>query len=460
MLTTVKCFIAILYTAVSLLMVLIGPENLEAKTDNLPKEVFVTQQIVKDHLRIYQQTLYSVRFYRHIKTINAELAKPAMADFEFIDLGIEKEYSQAIGPHQYLVTELQYVALAKSTGTFMMPSARVEFETITSSFGTLDHGVSSKRQRKIVTSDPLEVIVLPLPDTVITEVPVTLVGDFSISSRIGDHSMTLEEAVTLTVTIQGTGNLHAPVALSIPEIPACRIIQAPPAYDLRKTPSGISGTQVHKMAIIPRAAGEYVVAPLALKFFSPKENTYQTIETTALKLKVASTEILQPAFSHSSDPDKSGNIRINNRLGAWFWPVTGLIMTGTIILGILLYRRRSGRPVPQQGDLEQLESINKDLVSRQGVGPGDLNTLVRSALTLRIGIECGCLTTGEINHHLQAASLSKDLISAITALMNTLDCERFADGSTWQATMDDRKAHCVRIIASILSWDKGRGPSN
>lgn len=112
------------------------------------------------------------------------------------------------------------------------------------------------------------------------------VGSFNITSDISDSEVTTNDAVTLKVTINGTGNL--------------RLIQSPKLelssdfdlYDPRSTDNvrvsdaGMSGSKTIEYLFQPRFEGSYTVPAIPFTFFNPATGQYERRATPEYKLEV------------------------------------------------------------------------------------------------------------------------------------------------------------------------------
>ncbi|MGW8316442.1 MAG: BatD family protein, partial [Bacteroidales bacterium] len=102
------------------------------------------------------------------------------------------------------------------------------------------------------------------------------VGDFTMNASLSASEIGVNEALSLKITIRGTGNLPL---LGAPEV------NLPPDHDLydvnqslNTSTSGnrISGSVTFEYPIIARHAGRFRIAPIRFAWFDPSDNTYRT----------------------------------------------------------------------------------------------------------------------------------------------------------------------------------------
>ncbi len=112
------------------------------------------------------------------------------------------------------------------------------------------------------------------------------VGTFSMSSSISTREMKANEAVTITLTINGTGNMK------LLKTPAVDWPEGFESYDpkvtnnFKTTPSGVSGTKKIEYLAIPRASGDWIIPATTFSFFDTEMGEYKTLSTPAYTLHV------------------------------------------------------------------------------------------------------------------------------------------------------------------------------
>ncbi|MFY9150654.1 MAG: BatD family protein [Prolixibacteraceae bacterium] len=135
-----------------------------------------------------------------------------------------------------------------------------------------------------VVSDPVAISVKDLPNQ-----PAGFsgaVGNFSFSGSMDKSSVKSNEAVTLKLTVTGSGNLSLinPPKLELPqdfETYEPKTIDKTIAND-----NGVSGSVTFEYLFIPRFAGDFTIPPIEFVYFNPSSKQFQTLATGEYKLKV------------------------------------------------------------------------------------------------------------------------------------------------------------------------------
>lgn len=136
-----------------------------------------------------------------------------------------------------------------------------------------------------ITTQPLTVKVRPLPEPRPADFHGA-VGSFTIESSVSATDAKLNDAVTLTVTLKGSGNLN------LAGEPVISFPQGIEKYDPKVTvrSSGISaGSKVFEYLLIPRNTGTFEIPPVSYSVFDPGQEKYVTLRTGGFTLNVTGT---------------------------------------------------------------------------------------------------------------------------------------------------------------------------
>lgn len=112
------------------------------------------------------------------------------------------------------------------------------------------------------------------------------VGRYTMSHRLSSAEVTANSAVTLQLTISGTGNLNfisAPT-LSLPS--SFELYDVKSEEKIENKPSGSVGYRRFDYPFIVRAEGDYEIAPVEFTYFDLEKKKYVTLATPPLRLVV------------------------------------------------------------------------------------------------------------------------------------------------------------------------------
>ena len=117
---------------------------------------------------------------------------------------------------------------------------------------------------------------------------VGAVGQFEFSAVTDRKDIKVNEALTLTIELSGTGNIGL---FSIPTLDFPSHIEAfPPSENIEKDGfrNQITGSQVLEYILIPREKGIFKIPSIQMSFFNPKLNIWQQTNSDEITINVLS----------------------------------------------------------------------------------------------------------------------------------------------------------------------------
>lgn len=113
-----------------------------------------------------------------------------------------------------------------------------------------------------------------------------VVGDFTLNSSITATEVDVNEAITLKLSISGTGNMKLAKSPSV-EFPAGLEVYDPKVNNnFNATKSGVAGSKSIEYLIIPRASGTYQIPSVEWSYFDIKSGEYRRLQTPSYVLTV------------------------------------------------------------------------------------------------------------------------------------------------------------------------------
>ncbi|MEZ5104121.1 MAG: BatD family protein [Draconibacterium sp.] len=265
-------------------------QNVDLGSDNL----FVRVEMSKQNVYKGEQIISTVKLY-----VNPNIP---VAGFDEVNLPTyEGFYTQDIEiPQQINFTREVYngkiyqVGVLKKTILFPQQNGRLTIEPFKMTLlvqqqvkqrSFFDDFFNSFRTVKAsIVSQAVSVNVKDLPAA-----PANFmggVGNFSVNSSISSEDVTTNDAVTLKVTINGTGNIRL---IRTPELklPTDFEVYDPRTNDnVNATGNGLTGSKTIEYLFQPRFEGEYTIPAIPISFFNPATGTYETKSTSEYVLHV------------------------------------------------------------------------------------------------------------------------------------------------------------------------------
>ena len=272
--------------------ILVSEESKEGA--DLPRQIYVEAHVASSDLVAGQQTVYTIKLFAAQRFARASLKAPEFDSLAAQELEERKNYTQTINGIPYLVNEITYILQAEKPGRVEIGPAVIMADVIQQpgrdpidSFFN-DSFFSSARTKPLrVASNTVVLEVKPLPPYTGQDRFSGLVGQFTIGAAIDKTTLSAGESVTLTLTIQGTGNIMdaGPPPLNLdPKV--VKVYDDTPTEEMTATALGFSGKKIFKRALVPIQAGPLTIPGFSLTYFDVAEKGYKTVKTDPVLLDV------------------------------------------------------------------------------------------------------------------------------------------------------------------------------
>lgn len=303
------------------------------------------------------------------------------------------------------------------------------------------------------------------------------VGDFKISSSISATELKANDAVTIKLTVSGTGNMKL---VSAPEVkfPADFEVYDPKINDdFQLTPDGLSGTKTIEYLAIPRHAGDFTIPAIEFKYFDIKSETYKTLKTDSYTIKVAKGEGSGNAQQVIADFTNKENVKVlgtdilfiktgNTALrqkGNYFFGTTAYYLWYIIpfvlfVAFVVIYRKQA----VENANVAKVKTkkANKVATKRMKLAgkllsenkSNEFYDEVLKALwgyiSDKLNIPVSKLSKDNIESELTAYGVSADLIKEFIDTLNECEFARYAPGNQNEA-MDKVYSASIEVISKM-----------
>ena len=269
-------------------------EPSSSSTNISAKDLFMTATASRTTVHEQEAILLTYKIYTLVDLRELDGKLPTLDGFQIqeIPLPRTKEFSieQYNGRNYRSVVWSQYLLFPQKSGKLTIPAITYEGVVLTRN-RNLDpieaffNGQSgyTEVKRKIATPT-LTINVSPLPNK--PEGFSGAVGKFSVSSSISTKEVDANEAVTLKISVQGSGNMKL---ISTPEVQFPKDFETYDAKvndNFQLTRSGLSGTKDFEYLFVPRHPGTYEIPAAEFIYFDIESRSYKTLKTEAYTLKV------------------------------------------------------------------------------------------------------------------------------------------------------------------------------
>ncbi len=261
-------------------------DNLFVKTIVSKTKAYMGEQITVTH-KVY--TRYQLRGFQDIKF-------PDYNGFWAQDVASSAQIqvtNENIDGVSYQVGEL------KRTYLFAQRSGKLEIEPM--NIECVVRKQSNRRPRDVfeqffgggyedatysVKSKPVVIEISPLPEA---NKPVDFsgaVGSYSFKAQISKDKIKANDAVNLTITLLGKGNIKLvdPLKINFPE--DFETYDAKTKENITSSASGVSGSKTFDYLVIPRHEGDYKIDQINFSYFDPEKKQYITLPSPEFNIHV------------------------------------------------------------------------------------------------------------------------------------------------------------------------------
>ena len=279
-------------------------------------ELFLRAEATPRKPFVGQQVLYTLYLFTQadVGSINPEQL-PGFEGFWVEDIpqpkNLEPEMVDIQGKRYGRVVLLRKAIFPRRPGRVELEPVRARLVASMPDYSWLG-SVVYRRSELYRTSNAVTIDVKPLPET-----PAGFrgaVGKLELSARLEPQELRLGEAATLTVTLEGQGNIQGVLEPELPVLDGVRVY--PPEQSSR---SRVSGTRVHgekswKYVLVPDRAGNWEIPPLSIDYFDPYEPGFRVAEARPITLTalapLASIPTIEISDARGSAPSPVPNLVI------------------------------------------------------------------------------------------------------------------------------------------------------
>jgi hypothetical protein len=351
-------------------------------------------------------------------------------------------------------------------------------------------------EQKTLRTEPIAVTVRSLPEPKPAGFSGA-VGEYTLTADVDKAKTTVGDAITLTLTVAGRGNIKSLPPLALPPLTNFRTFDANAATNIEKKDGNVSGSKVYKTVLIPTASGELTVPSVSFSFFDPTARAYKTIKSRPLTIHVVPGAGGATAVSNGGAPPSTsaGNLSMTQAsapgiklLGddiryirtpstirsmgeplyrqPWYrW--LHFILLGLLGLGGLArlyyqffmsntlhyrFRKAYDRALAAVGKTDDFLSKN-DI---KGAG-GHLANVLQDYLAAKLGIENRSAALRDVVERLKLRGLVSHTGEKVRNIWETLDLFQFAPAQVQVSEVRSAKDTLVHVIEEVekeITWKK------
>lgn len=434
--------------------------------------------------KVYEQEALVVNFKFYTTLQVSDIGKIEFPEFEGfmvedLDLPATRQLQMEHynGRNYYSVDLRKTLLFPQRSGKITIPSGKIEMvfnvrsgKAVQTFFGPQYVMADVK---KVLTTSPINIDVMSLPQQNKPSDFSNGVGTFNISSSISSTNIKANDGVTLKLVISGAGNMKL-IRTPELELPKDFEIYDPKiTNDFKFSGNGLSGTKTIEYLFIPRHQGTYKITPLTLSYFDINTKSYKTLSTPEYTLNVAKDPNAGKGSSVSfnqSEVKAEQDIRYIKtknpsyiQIDKFLWGSTAyslwyILPTLLFIVFFIIYRKQ----IKENADIIGLKTkqANKVAVKRLKLAGKYLQEhkkeefyeeVLRATwgyLSDKLVIPVADLNRDNIEHELTRYGASSDIINKFIYVLDTCEFARYAPVES-DTAMDDLYKGAVDVIGEM-----------
>lgn len=282
------------------------------KADASATDLFVKAVADKTNVLQGEQVTVTYKIYTKVPLSQIMIKKlPSFAGFwstELVKLDDKtKQYNEVINGQKYVVADLRKIALfPQKSGKLSVDPLEVECiaqiqvkSKANNPFGNFfndpffndpffqnQFSIGYQEVKKNLKSTGLNFTVAELPANNKPDDFSGFVGSLALDTKVDKHEVKANEAINLTFTLSGKGNLSLLDKMNIEFPPDFEVYDPQIDENISTTGGEISGSKTFNYLIIPRTPGNFTLKPVTLSYYDKNKRTYVTLSSGDIAIKV------------------------------------------------------------------------------------------------------------------------------------------------------------------------------
>jgi len=450
-------------------------------------DFWVEAEVDKDTAYVNEQVTLTFRFYQGKRLHSSpDYDPPSATGFWVEDLPPQKNYYKTIRGRNYYVIQVKTALFPTAPGVKKVGKAylKIKEDDLFSlfdrdPFGFFERKRASRKPIELET-DPIEIVVLPLPETGKPENFSGSVGDFRMTTSIDKTEVEVNQPVTVTVKVSGEGNIKTLPEPEVPEVDDFRVFSSGKSENVSKAGYVVAGWRTFELTFVPKKPGKFKLPKISSNYFDPDKERYLVLDGREFEINVTGVSNEEIAAQNNVPRNRfdlvAKDIRyiVTGRKGTESWG--GLYIHDTVFIGIntlfaagllavWVVRRRQDKLEGDVGYRRQKRAVKMAKVrlseSRRLAGQDKREEFfaeISRALTEYVGDKFNTsafgLTSEQIRELFDEKTVPDGLKVSYLEMLEACDRARFAPSADHQAEMNEMLDRAEKWIVQFEDVSK------
>jgi hypothetical protein len=410
--------------------------------------MFVRASVDRSDPFVYEQVTLRIRLYTRLQLLdNPGYTPPTTQGFWREELPARNPYVESVGGVQYQVLEIAMAIFPTAPGSLTVGEVVLDCNVRDASRRQDPFSVFRMDGKRVVMrTEPVTIQVRPLPPGA-PPVFSGAVGEYRLTTSADRTQVSQADPVTVTVTVSGDGHLRTIGDIELPESPDFRAYPSQIEQTPRRGGDRIGGSVKKQFVLVPLRAGELTIPPVRLPVFSPKQGTYQVLESDPVQVQAEAgsgpagalpggtrgdIEVLgrDIRFIETRTPDFVAVGGVWNRARMWMllMPFPALAYAG--LWGWERRRRRLGADTALRRRVQAARRARTALREAERLGataqPNRAAQAIRGYVADRFNLPAAGLTRDRIDRALEAVPFREEILD----FLDRADAAEYAPSGT------------------------------
>ena len=457
------------------------------------KDLFLRVIPSKKSAYVGEQVVLTYKLYTKVPVSSVSLSKmPSYAGFWTKDVsdnsGTLKQSSEYINGIEYTTAEIQKVIVVpQRSGKLALDPMTMEciaqirternnnrsMDPFEAFFNDPFFNRNIVNVKKELSSQALTLEVKNLPENGKPASFAGAVGNYSFKSDIDKTELSTNEAVTLTLTVSGTGNVEL---LQMPEPvfpPDFEVYDPKISTSTNVGSQGLTGTKKAEYLAIPRRAGSFTIPSVEFSYYNSSTDSYEVLSSEPYEIKVekgSGSDDGGGVFTSNQEDIKylgsdirhimTGDARLKPThtvffgSAAYFVALLVLLLLFIVLLFVLKKREQMSKDTAANRNRKadkvargRLKNAYQHLKAKdQEKFYVEMSQALWGYIADKLGIERSKLSMDTVSETMKGKNVPDELTQQFVDTLNNCEFARFAPGSA-EEKMDDLYQRGIDVIS-------------
>lgn len=456
------------------------------------KDLFLRVIPSKKSAYVGEQVVLTYKLYTKVPVSSVSLSKmPSYAGFWTKDVsdnsGTLKQSSEYINGIEYTTAEIQKVIVVpQRSGNLTLDPMTMEciaqvrternnsrsMDPFEAFFNDPFFNRNIVNVKKELSSQALTLEVKNLPENGKPASFAGAVGNYSFKSDIDKTELSTNEAVTITLTVSGTGNVEL---LQMPEPvfpPDFEVYDPKISTSTNVGSQGLTGTKKAEYLAIPRRAGSFTIPSVEFSYYNSSTESYEVLSSEPYEIKVEKGFGSDDGAIFTSNQEDikylgsdirhimTGDARLKPThtvffgSAAYFVALLVLLLLFIILLFVLKKREQLSKDTAANRNRKadkvargRLKNAYQHLKAKdQEKFYVEMSQALWGYIADKLGIERSKLSMDTVSETMKGKGVPDELTQQFVDTLNNCEFARFAPGSA-EEKMDDLYQRGIDVIS-------------